>query len=163
VRQRESFPRTVRPAGTRASTRPPDDDGQVLLLSIAYGLLALLLVGIVVSASAVHLARKELLRTADLAALEAADTFDVDAYFQGGTTLRLTDDGVAASVEAYLRQAPQSGRFSDLQVIEATTTDGRTARVTLRAVADVPLLNSVTAAWSDGVELEVTSHARAGG
>ena len=53
-------------------------------------------------------------------------------------------------------------RFTDLAVVEATTTDGRTARVTLRAVAQVPLLNIVTAAWSDGVELTVTARARAG-
>ena len=31
-----------------------------------------------------------------------------------------------------------------------------------RAVAQVPLLNIVTAAWSDGIELLVTAQARAG-
>jgi hypothetical protein len=74
----------------------------------------------------------------------------------------LTPDDVAASVDAYLESAPHSGRVTDLTVVEATTDDGRSARVTLRAVADVPLLNVITAAWSDGVELEVTSEARTG-
>ena len=58
-----------------------DDDGQVMLLSIGYGLLALLLVTVVVSATSVHLERKRLLDTADLAALAAADAIDVPAYY----------------------------------------------------------------------------------
>ena len=76
--------------------------------------------------------------------------------------VRLTPSGVADSVDAYLANAPAAERFTDLAVVEATTTDGRTARVTLRAVAQVPLLNIVTAAWSDGIELLVTAQARAG-
>lgn len=140
------------------------DDGQVMLLSIAYGLLALLLVTVVVCASAVHLARKELLTLADLAALEAADAMGSDTYYASAPDghVVLTPDAVAAAVDAYLATAPQSGRFTDLEVVEATTDDGRSVRVTLRAVADVPLLNVITAAWSDGVVLEVTSVARTG-
>lgn len=149
---------------TRART---GDDGQIMLLAIAYGLLALLLVGVVVSATAVHLERKELLALADLAALEAADVIDVGAYYTGasveeGAAMRLEPADVAASVEEFLATAPEAARFADLVVVEATTTDGRTARVTLRATAHVPLLSVVTAAWSDGIELVVTTQARAG-
>ena len=148
-----------------------DDDGQIMLLSIGYVVLALLLVGVVVSATAVHLQRKQLLILADLAALEAADALDPSAYYTGAPAsepsadaplVRLTPSGVADSVHAYLANAPAADRFTDLAVVEATTTDGRTARVTLRAVAQVPLLNIVTAAWSDGIELQVTARARAG-
>lgn len=140
-----------------------DDDGQVMLLSLAYGLLALLLVLVVVSATAVHLARKELLTLADMAALEAADAMSDPDYYgpDGSADVRLTPDGVAAAVDAYLASAPGADRFTDLEVVEAGTEDGRTARVTLRAVADVPLLTVITAAWSDGVVLEVTGEARA--
>lgn len=140
-----------------------DDDGQVMLLSLAYGLLALLLVTAVISATAVHLERKELLALADLAALEAADAMtDPDYYAQDGTPhVQLTPDGVAAAVDDYLDAAPAADGFQHLEVVEATTDDGRTAHVTLRAVADVPLLTVVTAAWSDGVTLEVTAEARA--
>ncbi len=133
-----------------------------MLLSLAYGLLALLLVTVVVSAASVHLARKELLALADLAALEAADAMaDADYYAQDGADVVLTPDGVAAAVDEYLAAAPAAADFDDLEVVEATTDDGRTARVTLRAVADVPLLTLATAAWSDGVVLEVTGRARA--
>ena len=151
--------------------RPSGDDGQIMLLSIGYVVLALLLVGVVVSATAVHLQRKQLLILADLAALEAADALDTSAYYTDAPPsepsadaplVRLTPSGVADSVHAYLANAPAAERFTDLAVVEATTTDGRTARVTLRAVAQVPLLNIVTAAWSDGIELQVTARARAG-
>lgn len=145
-----------------ARTRPTGDDGQVMLLSICYALLALLLVTVVVCASAVHLARKELLMLADLAALEAADAMDVDGYYstpQAGLTI--AEDDARAAVEEYLATASRSERFTDLTVVSVTAVDAHTARVTLRAVADVPLLNVVTAAWSDGVVLEVTADARA--
>lgn len=138
-----------------------------MLLAIAYGLLALLLVGVVASATAVHLERKRLLVLADLAAIEAADAIDVPAYYtdahaEEGAAVHVEPVDVAASVEDFLATAPEAARFTDLVVVEAMTTDGRTARVTLRATARVPLLSVVTAAWSDGIELVVTAQARAG-
>lgn len=154
-----------RPAnGLRARVR--GDDGQVMLLSLAFGLLAILLVGVVVSATAVHLERKRLLALADLAALEAADAMDPGRYYtessgEPGAPVSLTREEVAEAVEAYLVDAPGTGRFTDLEVLEAGTDDGRTVVVTLRAVAEVPLLGAATAGWSDGVELVVTARARA--
>lgn len=158
-----------------AGRRRGGEDGQVLVLSLAYALLAIVLVTVVASATAVHLERKRLLALADLAVLEAADAMDPAAYYTGGTPagggvdgtvgpvpVTITPDDVRASVEDYLRHAPAAERFSGLEVLEATTDDGRTARVTLRAVADVPLVTLVTAGWSDGVELVVTARARAG-
>lgn len=138
-----------------------------MLLAMAYGLLALLLVGVVVSATAVHLERKRLLVLADLAALEAADAIDVPAYYaeppiEAGAVVRVEPVDVTGSVEEFLATAPEAARFTDLLVIEATTTESRTVRVTLRATAHVPLLSAVTAAWSDGIELIVTAQARAG-
>lgn len=137
-----------------------------MILALAFGLLAILLVGVVVSASAVHLERKRLLALADLAALEAADAMDADRYYAfappaDGAAVELTPADVRAAVDAYLLDAPAAAGLRDLEVVEATTEDGRTVVVTLRAVADVPLLSVVTAAWSDGVELVVTARARA--
>lgn len=146
--------------------RAAGDDGQVMLLALAFGLLAIVLVGVVVSATAVHLERKRLLALADLAALEAADALDPGRYYAappGGqdAPVSLTPADVRTAVEAYLAAAPAASRFTELEVVEATAEDGRTVVVTLRAVADVPLLNAATAAWSDGVELVVTARARA--
>lgn len=138
------------------------DSGQVMLLALAYVLVALLLVTVVVSATAVHLARKELLALADLAALEAADVMDADHYYTtDDPTLTVTQADAEEAVRAYLADAPRRDRFTNLEVVAVTTDDTRTVHVTLRAVADVPLLTAVTQVWSDGVVLEVTARARA--
>ena len=146
----------------RLPGRPRGDDGQIMLLALAYVLLAILLVTVVVCASAVHLARKELLALADLAALEAADAMDpADYYVSADRGMAVTDDDVRSAVEEYLSTAPESGRFTALTLDDATAVDAHTASVTLSAVADVPLLTFLTAAWSDGVVLAVTAEARA--
>ncbi|HEY3437881.1 MAG TPA: hypothetical protein VGK35_09355 [Actinotalea sp.] len=139
-----------------------------MLLCIAYGALALLLITIVVSATSIHLERKRLLALADLTALAAADTLDADSYYSGeGRDLDtppvvLTPSGVRATVEDRLQAAPEATRFEDLTVLTATTPDGRTAVVSLGAPARPPFLTWVLAPWSDGVALEVTARARAG-
>ncbi len=141
-----------------------DDDGQVLLLSLAFGVLALLLVTAVVSASGIHLERKRLLALADLAALSAADALDEQAYFSrepGGDLVLLGEEEIAAEVEDYLADAAPASGLADLTLVHAGT-DGRTVTVTLRSVARPALVSWVTAPWSDGIELVVTSSARAG-
>lgn len=147
------------------------DDGQIMLLSIAYGVLALLLVGAVVSAASIHLERKALLALADLTALDAADALDQERYFDRlldpdephhpEDLLPITDRSVRASVEAYLATAPAAAELTGLRVVEAVAVDERTAEVTLTSLARPPLLTWVTAGWSDGIVLEVTTRARA--
>lgn len=152
-------------AGRVRAATARDDDGQIMLLAIAYGVLALLLVTAVVSASGIHLERKRLLALADLAALDAADALDHDLYYQRAGELTrddpvpVTDASVRASVEAYLAQAPEAHRFTDLALVDATVVDGTTTRVSLHAVTRPVLLTWVTAPWSDGISLDVTAHA----
>jgi len=52
--------------------------------------------------------------------------------------------------------------FEGLTLVAASTPDGRTAQVRLRAVARPTLLSWITAPWSDGVVLDVTASARGG-
>lgn len=145
------------------------DDGQVLLISLVYGLIAVLLVLVVVSASAVHLERKRLLGLADAAALDAADALDEDRYFalvQAGepvTSVPLSDATVRAEVTGYLTRQGAGERFVGLGVGAGTgTPDGETAVVVLTARA-APLLSSViTDRWAAGVPLRVTAQARSG-
>ena len=146
---------------------PAAEDGQVMILSIAYAMLALLLVTAVASASSVHLERKRLLALADTAALAAASALDEDAYYgrsgaSAVTPLVLTDGSVRQAVDAHLEDAPGTVRLTDLTVVDASTPDGRTAEVTLGALSRPPLISWVTALWSDGIRLEVTARARAG-
>ncbi|WP_260458635.1 pilus assembly protein TadG-related protein [Actinotalea ferrariae] len=140
------------------------DDGQVMLLSIAFGVLALLLVTVVVSASAVHLERKRLLALADLAVLDAADALDEAAYYgraDDDALLVLSSARVREAVEEHLAGAPAASRLDGLTIVDAGTPDGRTAELTLGAVARPALLSWVTAGWSDGIALTVTTSARA--
>jgi len=144
------------------------ETGQITLLSIAFAALALLLVTAVVSATSVHLERKHLLVLADDLALAAADSLDLDAFYGGradapavGAVVPLTDAGVRRSVAASLAALPGAASGLDgLQVESAVSTDGRTARVTLTAVARPALISWVTTPWSDGILLRVTSSAR---
>ena len=164
-------PSTSTGTGTGTST---GDDGQVMLLSIAFGVLALLLVTAVVSATSIHLERTRLVALADLTALAAADSLDVDTYYSGGGPgtgtgsgsapppgISLTSTGVRDAVAAHLARSAEAARFTGLSVASAGTPDGRTAEVTLAAVARPALLSWVTAPWSDGVTIVATAHARA--
>ena len=140
-----------------------------MLLSIVFAVLALLLVTAVVSATSVHLERKQLLILADDLSLKAADAIDLGAFYRGladaplpGAVVPLTDAGVRRAVEAYIAAHPDVVvGLEGLRVAEAVTPDGRTARVTLTAVARPALVSWVTEAWSDGILLRVTSSARA--
>ena len=156
-----AFARAARARATGGS-----DDGQVMLLSLGFAVLALALVLVVGAATGVHLDRKRLLATADLAALAAADQVS-ERYFEpgagrGSAGVPLTDASVRAAVEQFLADHPDpAARWDGVRVLEASTPDGRTARVRLGAVTRPPLLTWVTAPWSDGIVLEVESVARA--
>jgi len=142
------------------------DDGQVMLLTLCYAVIALLLVTVVVSASGVHLERKRLLAVADQAALAAADSMSAETYYgRVGTRgddglVVLTEAAVRDAVHQHLERSPGAARLGGLTVL-STSTDGRTAEVTLGAVAHPPLVSWVTAGWSDGIPLRATSRARA--
>ena len=103
----------------KMSERFRDDDGQIMLLSIAYGVVALALVLTVVSISAIYLERKQLLALADAVAAGAADAVDEDAYFgsdRGETPeLPLTDASVqqaAKNTSRPPRRASSTSRAS---------------------------------------------------
>lgn len=142
------------------------DDGQVMVLSLGFGVVAILLVLVVTAATAVHLDRKRLLAVADLAALSAADQVST-RYFGGpadrGTAgIPLTDATVRAAAEEYVRSHPDpAARWDRVRVLDATTTDGRTAVVRLGAVTRPPLVTWVLEPWTGGIELVVEATARA--
>ena len=142
------------------------DDGQVLILSLGFAVLALLLVLVVTAATGVHLDRKRLLALADLAALSAADEVST-RYFAGPQDrgpggVPLTDETVRAAVERYVRDHPEpAAAWDGVRVLEATTPDGRSAVVRLGALTRPPVLTWVLAPWTDGVRLEVEASARA--
>ncbi|MDO8107088.1 pilus assembly protein TadG-related protein [Isoptericola sp. b441] len=143
--------------------QPRGDDGQIMLMTIGFVVVALLLVTAVVSASGIHLERKRLLALADLAALAAASSLDEDAYFSRADDepVRLRDDEARDAVMDYLAEAAPGAGLGHVELVAATT-DGLTATVTLRSLARPTLVSWVTAPWSDGIDLLVTASARAG-
>lgn len=157
----------VRARAAALRRRGGGDEGQIMLLSIVYGLVALTLVLVVVSVSAIYLERKRLLALADAAAADAADAVDDDSYFGAGrpisAALPLTDASVKADVADYLAAAPDAVvDFESLLVLEPTgTPDGVTAQVSLSSVVRPPVVTWVLQPWSDGFRVSVTARAEA--
>nr|WP_284287947.1 pilus assembly protein TadG-related protein [Angustibacter aerolatus] len=141
---------------------PPADAGQVTLLVLVYLLIALALITVVVDATAVHLARTQLLDVADGLALDAADAVMTG---EGGITvdgtLPLTGDGVRRQARAGLADLPPSTRLDAVAVAVGTGADGDSAVVVLRGRVRLPIGGSVVAGWRDGVVVTVRSTARA--
>lgn len=154
---------------TDLRARLREDDGQIMLLSIFYGLLALALVLVVVSVSAIYLERKQLLALADAVAADAADAIDEGTYFHDGRprdpSLPLTDASVHQAAEDYLAAAPLGVvDFESLAIADPTgTPNGTTAEVTLSAVVRPPLVTWVISPWRDGFVISVTASAEAEG
>lgn len=140
-----------------------------MLLTSAFVAFALVLVTVVVSATGVHLDRKRLLDVADAAALDAADSMSVGAFYeeeppapQEDAVLVLSDREVRASVEAFLDAHPEM--LDDLHgvtIVSASTPDGRTAQVQLAGWSRPVLISWVTQLWSDGIAVRAQSSARA--
>lgn len=69
--------------------RPSGDDGALSLLIVGFTFLAALMVVVTTSASAVFLARRELVSVVDAAALAAAQQVDAEALYGAGAVTRL--------------------------------------------------------------------------
>lgn len=160
------LPRMCRTGGGH-SRRGHGEDGQVGVLVIGYLLVSLLVVTVVLAASAVYIEHKKLLSAADGAALAAADNYSIrggigaGAGSDGATTPLpiLQDAGVEESTAGYLAATGAGARFEQLSVDPATgAPDGRTARVVLTAVVRPPLVNFLV---PDGIPIVAQADARA--
>lgn len=141
-----------------------DDTGSTLPLVAAFAGLAVTLVLVGMAATSLYLERKRLYSLADAAALVGAESFaldDVSAVTSPGqgevrVAVTLRPARVRDAVESFVAIEP-TGRLEGLAVVEATSTDGRSATVTLASSWRPPL---VTLVLPEGVRLEVTSVAR---
>jgi len=136
---------------------PAEEDGSTLLLTIFYGVLGFALVLVVVSASSLYLERKRLFTVADGAALAGAESWRLDAVQIEGDrlSLELTSGEVADAAAAYLGDSGH--RLDGLELVNATSDDGRSASVTLRAVWHAPISTDLVPVT---VPIEVTATAR---
>lgn len=144
-----------------------DDDGRILLLTLVFVLFAVALTGMVASASAVHLDRRQLAGLSDMLAAHAAQAVSESRMYEGMPPvsspgeglLILGDAGVAAAVDEYLAAHP--GVAPDgLVVTDASSPDGRSARVGLAAPSSPPFLSWFTDAVAP-ITVTASSLARA--
>jgi hypothetical protein len=79
-----------------------------------------------------------------------------------GGVLTLTDEDVRRSVAEYLSAHPAVVQGLDgVRLVEASSPDGRTARVGLAATSHPPLLRWFTDAFGGGFTVQATASARA--
>ncbi|SKC77717.1 hypothetical protein [Krasilnikoviella flava] len=141
-----------------------------MLLTAGMVAIALMIVGMVASATAVHLDRKHLYNLVDAVAADAADAMPPVRFYEGEARApqreavpTLTAADVEGSVRDYLAAHPgEAEGLDDLRVVEATSPDGRTARVRLAATSHPPLVRWFTDAFGGGFTVAATSSARAG-
>lgn len=127
-----------RPGGAGCSRRG-QESGQSALLLVGFFVIALLLVGVVVDASAAYLRRQGLDNVADGAALAGADGVQGREVYEGGLGDRARIDPVAAReyVAAYLRSTGAASRYPGLRW--SVGADGQRVVVRVAAPLDLPI------------------------
>ncbi|MGZ4493629.1 MAG: Tad domain-containing protein [Nocardioides sp.] len=117
-----------------------DERGQTAILIVGLALVAILMVGVVVDASAAYLRRQSLDSLADGAALAATDGVQGEQVYEGGLgeTARIDPRAARGFVEDYLRATGAAARFPGMSyVVEADA-----ERVVVRVSA--PLVLPIT-------------------
>ena len=135
-----------------------DEEGSSLILTIFYGVFALVLILIVVAATSLTIDRKRLFSLADGAALAGAESFELSATTidEEGLTATLSSEGVRSAAVDHLAAVPH-GTLEDLVLENAATSDGLSSVVTVSAWWRPPVL---TIFVPEGLRLEVTSTSR---
>ncbi|MGL5857116.1 MAG: pilus assembly protein TadG-related protein [Angustibacter sp.] len=139
------------------------DDGQISILVIGYVVVCFGLIAVVVNATAVHLARTQLLDIADGAALDAADTLAGPGLYTSPlrATVPVTDAGVRAEAARYLARVPPPRRVDAIRLGPRTgTDDGRSATVQLSGRVQLPIAAWVVDDFAGGITVTVQATAR---
>jgi Flp pilus assembly protein TadG len=115
-----------------------DERGQVSVMIVGFMLILLVMVAVVVDASAAYLQRSGLDTVADGAALAGTEALDLQAgYEQGLDDLQLSRQLVDDAVRAYLDQTGARTRFPGLGYSVSVT--GNEVVVHVTAPLDLPL------------------------
>lgn len=118
-----------------------DEEGSVALLIIGFTMLLLLMVAVVVDASAAYLQRQGLTNIADGAALQGADLGSVGAYTEGvpQDRLRQTTAAVHDAVADYLHAVDAYDTYPGLSHEARVDPSTGVVTVVVRAPLDLPL------------------------
>ncbi len=122
---------------SRPPARERDERGQTTLMIVGLAVVAMLMVGVVVDASAAYLRRDGLNSLADGAALAAADGVQGRQVYEGGLgkRARIDPDVARLFVADYLRAAGAARRYPGLSY----DVDATSQRVVVRVSAPLDL------------------------
>lgn len=152
-----------RRAFKRAAGRPRSacDHGAVSILVVGFAMIVLLLLAVVVSASRVYLAQRDLVAAADAAAASAAQAVSESAVYGGelGSELPIDEGGAESRVIEYVAAAALPSRFDGFAVV-AVLVDGTSVTVTFAARAPMPFGAMLSSEWADGYPVRATATAR---
>ncbi len=139
------------------------DDGTIGILTLGFTVLALMLILVVSSASAVHLTRLRLTHLADELAEDAADAVDTAGYFDSpGVGPEALDLATAAMTSAVQRHVDERGvdQLEGVRLVAVESLDDSTARITIE-VTVYPLFGvEALLPFADGITLRATGEAR---
>jgi hypothetical protein len=123
--------------------RARDEAGQTMVLIVGLAVVAVLLIGVTVDASAAYLRRQGLDNLADGAALAGADLGAAgDDVYTGGIgddRLAITEAEARAAVQAYLQRAGAHTKYPGLRAYVSADVATQTIRVRLTAPLHLPL------------------------
>ncbi|RZS65915.1 putative Flp pilus-assembly TadE/G-like protein [Agromyces ramosus] len=143
--------------GVTGSHPDRGETGSTLLLTIFYCFLGLSIVLVVVSATTLYLERKRLFTLADGAAVAAAEAWSLERVRLDGDGLAIELDSAEVRDSAAEYLAVVATDLDDVELVAATSVDGRTATVTLRSTWEAPLHTDLVPLE---VPIEVTVTAR---
>lgn len=143
--------------------RARSDDGTIGILTLGFTVLALMLILVVSSASAVHLTRLRLTHLADELAEDAADAVDTAGYFDGPSAAPASLDlATVAMTDAVQRHVDERGvdQLDGVRLVSVETLDDSTARITIEMTV-YPLFGvEALLPFADGITLRATGEAR---
>lgn len=137
------------------------DDGTIGVFTLGFTVVALMLILVVSSATAVHLARLRLTHLADEVAIDAADAVAAQGYFDASAApeIALAQQRMSEAAATHLSRADTSA-LDGVRMVAVTTTDGYTAQVTVEVVV-YPLFGiEALMPFADGITLTATGTAR---
>lgn len=139
---------------TRDRGPATSEDGQTSVLLVGFFVVLLMLVAVVVNASAAYLSRERLASLADGAALAAADSLATERLYVDGVSAgpALEAQAARAHAEAYLAAARQSHPGLSHRV----STQGDTVHVVVTAPLELPL---TPPGWLDSTRVSARSSA----
>ena len=129
-------------------TAPSDDRGSVLILGVGLTAVCLLALVVMVDASAAFLQRRQLLALADAAALAAAQSIDLPAYYEEGASAstRLDVAGLPRRVHAHVARSPIEGA-----TVDRVESDGRLVLIAMSSPLRLPFLSGL---FADRIRVE---------